>query len=68
MTQDTSQAKQLHLLRRTITLYAVFGTDADTRNRLLQIATDLTGKHPRTLTAALDEIEIKIEKLRGQIK
>jgi hypothetical protein len=58
--QDTLQAKRLRLLHRTITLHAVFGATDDTRNRLLQVAAELTGKKSRTLTAALGDIEIRI--------
>ena len=64
MMQDTSQAKRLRLLHRTITLHAVFGATDDTRNRLLQVANELTGKKPATLSAALAEIEIKMAKLK----
>jgi hypothetical protein len=65
MTQDTSQAKQLSLLHRTITLHTVFGATDHTRNRLLQVAHELTGKKPATLSAALGEIEIMIAKLKS---
>ena len=68
MTQDPSQARQLSLLHRTITLHTVFGATDDTRNRLLQAAADLTGKKPATLSAALAELEIKISNLKKEIK
>jgi hypothetical protein len=70
MVQDTSQAmQQLSLLHRTITLHTVFGVTPDDRERLLQIAHELTGVRNGTLIAALGQIDIKIEKLRGgQIK
>jgi hypothetical protein len=64
MMQDTSQAKQLRLLHRTITLHTVFGAADDTRNRLLQVAHELTGKKSRTLTAALGDIEIRIANIK----
>ena len=63
--QDTAQAKRLRLLYRTITLHAVFGATPDARERLLQIAHELTGVRNETLTAALGQIDIKIQKLRG---
>jgi Ni,Fe-hydrogenase III large subunit len=68
--QNTSQAlAQLDLLHRTITLHTVFGVTRHDRERLLQIASELTGVRNETLTAALGQIDIKIEKLRGgQIK
>jgi hypothetical protein len=68
--QNTSHAlAQLDLLHRTITLHAVFGVTRHDRERLLQIANELTGIRTETLTAALGQIDIKIEKLRGgQIK
>ena len=68
--QNTSQAlAQLDLLHRTITLHSVFGVTRHDRERLLQIANELTGVRNETLTAALGQIDIKIEKLRGgQIK
>jgi hypothetical protein len=64
MMQDTSQEKRLRLLHRTITLHAVFGATDDTRNRLLQVANELTGKKSRTLTAALGDIETQIATIR----
>jgi hypothetical protein len=67
MVQDTSLAQQqLRLLHRTITLHTVFGVDDDTRERLLQIANDLTGQKNKTLHSALGEIEVQIAKLRGE--
>ena len=67
MMQDTSQAiQQLRLLHRTITLHAVFGVDDDTRERLLQIANDLTSQKSKTLHSALGEIEMQIAKLGGE--
>ena len=66
MVQDTSQTlQQLSLLHRTITLHTVFGVTPDDRERLLQVANELTGVRTETLTAALGQIDIKIEKLRG---
>ncbi len=68
--QNTSQElKQLSLLHRTITLHTVFGVTPDDRERLLQVANELTGVRTKTLTAALGQIDIKITKLRGgQVK
>jgi Ni,Fe-hydrogenase III large subunit len=68
--QTTSQAlAQLDLLHRTITLHTVFGATRHDRERLLQIANELTGVRTETLTTALGQIDIKIEKLHGgQIK
>ena len=68
--QTTSHAlAQLDLLHRTITLHTVFGVTRHDRERLLPIANELTGVRTETLTAALGQIDIKIEKLRGgQIK
>jgi hypothetical protein len=67
MVQDTSLAQQqLRLLSRTITLHTVFGVDDDTRERLLQLANDLTGQKNKTLHSALGEIEVQIAKLRGE--
>jgi Ni,Fe-hydrogenase III large subunit len=68
--QTTSHAlAQLDLLHRMITLHTVFGVTRHDRERLLQIANELTGVRTETLTAALGQIDIKIEKLRGgQIK
>jgi hypothetical protein len=67
MMQDTSQAlQQLRLLRRTITLHTVFGVSDATRERLLQIANELTGQKTKTLYSALGEIEVQIAKLRSK--
>src|SRR5262245_32849623 len=68
--QDTSQAlAQLSLLHRTITLHTVFGASDETRERLLQVANELTGQKSKTLHSALGEIEVQIAKLRaGQRK
>jgi hypothetical protein len=67
MVQDTSlPQQQLRLLYRTITLHTVFGVDDDTRERLLQLANDLTGQKNKTLHSALGEIEVQIAKLRGE--
>jgi Ni,Fe-hydrogenase III large subunit len=69
MTQDVQPLTKLDLLHRTITLHTVFGVTPGARERLLQIANELTGVRTETLTAALGQIDIKIEKLRGgQIK
>jgi hypothetical protein len=69
MTQDVQTMTKLDLLHRTITLHTVFGVTPDTRERLLQVANELTGIRNETLAAALGQIDIKIEKLRGgQIK
>jgi hypothetical protein len=70
MTRDVQTTlTRLDLLHRTITLHTVFGATPDARERLLQIANELTGVRTETLTAALGQIDIKIEKLRGgQIK
>jgi hypothetical protein len=67
MMRDTSQAlQQLSLLHRTITLHTVFGATPDTRERLLQIANELTGQKNKTLHSALGEIDVQIAKLRGE--
>jgi hypothetical protein len=69
MTRDVQTLTKLDLLHRTITLHTVFGVTRHDRERLLQIAHELTGVRNETLTAALGQIDIKIEKLRGgQIK
>jgi hypothetical protein len=65
MMRDVQTLINLDLLRRTITLHTVFGASDETRKRLLQVASELTGKKPETLTAALGQLDIKIEKLRG---
>jgi|RhiMetdeSRZDD1v2_1073273.scaffolds.fasta_scaffold283384_2 hypothetical protein len=67
MMRDTSQAlQQLSLKHRTITLHTVFGATPDTRERLLQIANELTGQKNKTLHSALGEIDVQIAKLRGE--
>ena len=65
--QNTSQAlQQLSLLHRTITLHTVFGASDGTRERLLQIANELTGQKNKTLYSALGEIEVQIAKLQSK--
>ena len=66
--QNTSQAlqRQLRLLHRTIKLHTVFGATDDTRERLLQIANELTSQKSKTLHSALGEIEVQIAKLGGE--
>ena len=64
MTRDVQTLTKLDLLHRTITLHTVFGVTPYDRERLLQIAHELTGVRTKTLTAALGQIDIKIEKLR----
>ena len=68
MTRDVETLTRLDLLHRTITLHTVFGASDGTRERLLQIADELTGKKPATLTAALGQIEIQIARLRGEVR
>ena len=65
MTRDVQTLTKLDLLHRTITLHTIFGVTPHDRERLLQIAHELTGIKNETLTAALGQIDIKIEKLRG---
>jgi DNA-binding transcriptional MerR regulator len=68
MTRDVQTLTRLDLLHRTITLHTVFGATDDTRERLLRITDELTGKKPATLTAALGQIEIQIARLRGEVR
>jgi Ni,Fe-hydrogenase III large subunit len=65
MMRDVQTLRKLDLLHRTITLHTVFGATDYMREQLLRIANDLTGVRNETLTAALGQIDIKIEKLRG---
>ncbi len=65
MTRDVQTLTKLDMLHITITLHTVFGVTRHDRERLLQIAHELTGVRNETLTAALGQIDIKIEKLRG---
>jgi hypothetical protein len=67
MIQNTSQAlAQLDLLHRAITLHTVFGVTRHDRERLLQIANELTGQKNKTLHSAPGEIDVQIAKLRGE--
>jgi hypothetical protein len=54
------------MLHRTITLHTVFGVTRHDRERLLQIANELTGVRNETLTAALGQIEVQIAKLQSK--
>ena len=68
MMRDVQMLTNLDLLHRTITLHTVFGANDNTRTRLLQVASELTGKKPATLTAALEQIEFEIARLRGEVR
>ena len=65
MTRDVQTLTRLDLLHRTITLHTIFGASDDTRERLLQVANELTGQKSKTLHSALGEIEVQIAKFRG---
>jgi Ni,Fe-hydrogenase III large subunit len=66
MMRDAQMLTRLDLLHRTITLHTVFGASDDTRERLLQIANELTGQKNKTLYSALGEIEVQIAKLQSK--
>jgi hypothetical protein len=57
--------RALHLIYNAIKHYQALGVAPETRDELLTIAGRAIGTKPRTLCAAISEIEIAIARLRG---
>jgi hypothetical protein len=54
----------LHLTYNTIKYYQTFGVTPEIRDELLTVASRAIGTKPKTLCAAISDIEIAIAKLR----
>jgi hypothetical protein len=57
--------RALHLIHNAIKYYQIFGATPEIRDELLTVASRATGSKPKTLCAAISDIEIAIAKLRG---
>jgi len=60
----TNDLRALHMIYSAIKYCQILGATPETRDELLTVASRAIGTKPRTLTAALSEIEIAISKLR----
>jgi hypothetical protein len=56
--------RALHLIHRAIKYYQISGVSPEIRDELLMVAGRAIGSKPKTLCAAISEIEIKIARLR----
>jgi hypothetical protein len=56
--------RALHLIHSAIKYYQVFGATPEIRDELLTVASRAIGTKPKTLCAAISDIEIAIAKLR----
>jgi hypothetical protein len=58
--------RALHLIHSTITYYQIFGATPEIRDELLTVASRAIGSNPKTLSAAISDIEIMIAKLKRE--
>ena len=58
--------RALHLIHSTIKYYQIFGATPEIRDELLTVASRAIGSNPKTLSAAISEIEIMIANLKGE--
>jgi|RhiMethySRZTD1v2_1073278.scaffolds.fasta_scaffold26837_2 hypothetical protein len=58
--------RALHLIYSTIKYYQTFGVTPEIRDELLTLAGRAIGSKPQTLSAAANDIEIAIAKLKAQ--
>jgi hypothetical protein len=56
--------RALHLIHSAIKYYESFGNSPKTRDGLLTVASRAIGSRPRSLSDAINEIEIAIAKVR----
>jgi hypothetical protein len=56
--------KALYLIHRAIKYYQISGASPEIRDELLTVASRAIGTKPRTLCAAISDIEIMIAKLK----
>ena len=57
--------RALHLIYSAIRYHKFFGTSPKTRDGLLTVASRAIGSRPRTLSDAINDLEIAIARLRG---
>jgi len=58
--------RALHLIHSAIKYHQIFGATPEIRDELLTVASRATGSKPQTLSAAANDIEIAIAKLKAQ--
>jgi hypothetical protein len=58
--------RALHLIHSAIKYYQVFGATPEIRDELLTVASRAIGSNPKTLSAAISDIEIAIATLNGR--
>jgi hypothetical protein len=58
--------RALHLIHSAIKYYQIFGATRKIRDDLLTVASRATGSNPKTLSAAISDIEIMIANLKGE--
>ena len=58
--------RSLHLIHSTIKYYQTFGVSPEIRDELLTVASRAIGSNPKTLSAAISDIEIMIAKLKRE--
>jgi hypothetical protein len=58
--------RALHLIHSAIKYYQVFGATPEIRDDLLTVASRAIGTKPKTLSAAISDIEIMIAKLKRE--
>jgi len=54
------------MIHSTIKYYQIFGATAEIRDELLTVASRAIGSNPKTLCAAISEIEIMIANLKRE--
>ena len=58
--------RALHLIYSTIKYYQTLGVSPEIRDELLTVASRAIGSNPKTLSAAISDIEIMIAKLKRE--
>jgi hypothetical protein len=58
--------RALHMIHNTIKYYQIFGATPEIRDELLTVASRAIGSNPKTLSAAISDIEIMIAKLKRE--
>jgi hypothetical protein len=58
--------RALHMIHSAIKYYQVFGATPEIRDELLTVASRAIGSNPKTLSAAISDIEIMIAKLKRE--
>ena len=58
--------RALHLIHSAIMYYQTFGATPEIRDDLLTVASRAIGSNPKTLSAAISDIEIMIAELKRE--